>query len=284
MRFGRTVVLVLAALSTAAPAALRGVAGAQQLDVLSLSRHSQLVFLGTVIKVGAATETVVPADKLTAIVRVDQVLFPPKAIGDIVQGKRVTVQMKLPAKRGDLAIWFTTSWFYGNSLGVVEVGRADVQQAGTLPGRIAAAEKRLADEKLSVRLVRAQLVVLGTVLEVAPAVPPGERKGPFSEHDPDWWVARIAVEKVLKGDRPQELKVLFAKSTDVMWIASPKPAKGETAIFVCQRDQQEEGMPASRRPDWTALDPLDVLPPGEMERVQRLIQNPLLPPGQETGS
>lgn len=268
MRRGRQALLLLALVSSGD-------------DVVSLVRQSQLAFLGTVERVGATTEADVPFDDATAIVRVDQVLRAPELFQGL-RGRRVTVQLRrdLPAKSGDAAVFFTRSWFYGESLGVVEVGRRDADQVDALPGQIREAEKLLADEKLSERTRRAQLIVLGTVTGVGPAHPK-PRKNPFTEHDPDWWLARIAVERVIKGNPPRRLQVLFADSVDEMWIDSPKLAKGQTAILLLQRDQQEKGMPALRRPGWTALDPLDVQPASELERVRRLSESPLSAPGKE---
>jgi hypothetical protein len=59
-----------------------------------------------------------------------------------------------------------------------------------------------------------------------------------------------------------------------MWIDAPKLRKGMAVLLLLQRDQQEKGMPVLRRPGWTALDPLDVLPPNQIERVRRLIKAP----------
>jgi RNase P/RNase MRP subunit POP5 len=285
MRRSRPVLLLLAlvAMSSLVPVnALSNSAGpSQKIDITSLVRRSQFIFLGTVEKAGATAEVNITAEASRAIVRVDRVLRAPELF-QAVQGRRVTVQLHrdLPVKNGDAAVFFTRSWFYGESLGVVEVGRMDAQLVDSLTSQIREAEERIADEKLSERIVRAQLIVLGTVTAVAPASPEA-RHSPFTEHDPDWWRAKIAVEKILKGRRPRNLSVLFAGSTDEMWIDSPKLEEGQTAIFLLQRDQKEKGMPALRRPGWTALDPLDVQPPSQLERVRRLSENPLLPPGGE---
>jgi hypothetical protein len=251
-----------------------GATKAQDLDLASLKRQSQLVFLGTIEKIGAATEANIPVDDRTAVVRVDRVLRSTDQFRTLT-GREVTVQLRKeqPATKGDTAVFFTRSWLYGKSLAVVEVGRGDAKEAAGLSRKIQEVEAKEEDEKLGGRIATAELIVLGTVTRVRPT--PGEEgRGPITEHDPDWWEATIAVESVEKGQRPSELRVLFANSTDEMWIDSPKLRQGMTALFLLRRDQQERGMPVLRRPGWTALDPLDVLPPARIARLRSLIKAP----------
>jgi hypothetical protein len=260
--------LALAWLPPAAPAV------AQQDDLAALLRQSQFVFQGTIQKLGAATEPHLPVDDRTAVVRVEQVLRAPDLFRNL-KGRAVTVQLRrdLPAKGGDSGVFFTRSWIYGESLAVVEVGRMDARYGATLPAQIRDAESAAADEKLGRRVAQAQLIVLGRVRETHPAPPP-ERKPPVTEHDPVWWEATIEIRSVEKGERPRALKVLFPASTDEMWIDTPKLRRGMTVLLLLQRDQQEKGMPLLRRPGWTALDPLDVLPPEQAGRVRRLAEAP----------
>jgi hypothetical protein len=249
-----------------------GATRAQDLDLASLKRQSQLVFLGTIEKVGAATEANIPVDDRTAVVRVDRVLRSTDQFRAL-NGREVTVQLRpeQPAAKGDTAVFFARSWLYGKSLAVVEVGRGDAKEAAGLTRKMQEVEAKEDDEKLGGRVATAELIVLGTVTRVRPA--PGE-KGPITEHDPDWWEATIAVESVEKGHLPSELRVLFANSTDEMWIDSPKLRQGMTALFLLRRDQQEKGMPVLRRPGWTALDPLDVQPPARIARLRSLLKAP----------
>ena len=246
-------------------------AGAQQQDLASLVRQSQIVFQGTIQKVGAATEPSLPVDDRTSVVRVDQVLRAPDRFPPL-KGREVTVQLRrdLPATSGESGVFFTRAWSYGKTLAVLEVGRMDVRYASALPGQIREAERAVADEKLAQRVAKAQLIVLGQVTGTRPA--PRDRKSPVTEHDPVWWEATIAVRSVEKGEKPASLRVLFPASTDEMWIDAPKLRRGMNALFLLQRDQQEKGMPLLRRPGWTALDPLDVLPPDQVGRVRQLLK------------
>src|SRR6266566_1941114 len=64
----------------------------------ALVRQSDIIFVGTVIRTGAVAAQDLPASPLTAVVRVDQVLEKPEAVG-LVEGDSVTVQS---VKQGSL--------------------------------------------------------------------------------------------------------------------------------------------------------------------------------------
>ena len=81
------------------------------------------------------------------------------------------------------------------------------------------------------------------------------------------------VHDALKG-RPEgdSLRVVFPRSSDELWIESPKLEPGQRVILILQQDQQEKGWPVLRVPGLTALDPLDVQPPEQLDRVRKLVE------------
>jgi hypothetical protein len=240
--------------------------------------QSGLVFSGTVQRENDATMTVVPADIGTAVVRVDRVLKAPPVLTGLV-GRELTL---LPAAgssvtAGQQSVFFTRAWLYGDSLAVIEVGRLE-QDIGRLDaemdevsGLIGEADRRDADDQVTERLRRAEMVVTGRVRETHPLQ--REQSGPVSEHDPEWWEATLEVSSTEKGEPPsgQLLTVLFPNSTDEFWIDSPKLTPGMEAIFVLQRDQAEKGFPVLRVAGLTALLPLDVHPLEALPRIQSLL-------------
>jgi hypothetical protein len=248
-----------------------------------LVRLAPLIVGGTVRKLGAASMPSVPVTSDTAVVRVDVVLRGPPELRDIAR-RDITVQLR-PGRRpqvGARAVFFATSWLYGESIAVVEVGRMSGRGKDDDLGReIADAELRLADERLAERIAAASLVVSGRVEEVAPARVNRERM-PQTEHDPDWWVAEVAVQTVERGrpprpdagqpGRPGTLPVLFPRSADEMWIDAPKFQPGQEGVWILQRDQKEKGWPILRVPGYTALDPLDFQLPNQLDRVRALVR------------
>src|SRR2546428_7813776 len=96
--------IVLAVLGSPAPAPAQTAREA-------MVRKSDIIFVGTVMRVGAVAAPDLAASPLTAIVRVDQVLEKPDAVG-LVEGDSVTVQAgrQNSLKGGMRATFYTTGW------------------------------------------------------------------------------------------------------------------------------------------------------------------------------
>lgn len=243
----------------------QGAAAQPPETVEEMARAAQLIFRGTVQKVGASNLKAIEPAGDTAVVRIDEVLKAPVGLEDFT-GREVTVKLRQPgsAKRGERGVFFTRSWLYGESLGLVEVGRSS-GEAGALRSRIAAASQGEREAKIRERLGRAALVVAGKVVETRPAA---IQEG-FSEHDPQWWEAVIEVGSVLKGSHAgKRVVLLFPTSSDVAWFEAPKPQVGWNAVWLLHKD----GLPELRPDAYTALKPLDLLSRDDEPVVRRLLR------------
>src|SRR5262249_52884744 len=124
---------------------------------------------------------------------------------DDFTGRAITVELAQPdrPRPGETAAFFTRTWIFGASLMVREIGDLPVgADDGWLAARVADEERKLADEALRGRLDSARWVVVGTVTSVAPAPVPARESietPEITEHDPDWWLARVTVRSVVKG-------------------------------------------------------------------------------------
>lgn len=243
-------------------------------DLDQLVRSSSVVFSGRVKSLGAATLPEVPVDDATAVVAVEQDYTPPGTLGDLT-GRDITVQLARSTDlgAGDRAVFFTNSWIYGQGVAVTEVGHLPIEQdPKAISAAITLARENMADEKIQARLSRADLVVEGEVIETRRVE--AARQGPISEHSPDWWEAVIRVSTVLKGELASEqLVVLYAASNDEVWIDSPKMERGQQAIWLLQRDQQERGGPRARIEGYTGLDPLDMQSSENLEKIRLLLED-----------
>lgn len=235
--------------------------------VSDLISKSGYIFQGTVKKLHAATPTV-PLEPTTVIVLVDRVLDGGKEMGDL-KGKEVTVRL-LPAEKvqtGTSLVFFTYGYSFGKSVGLAEVGSLSAAETETVFKQVREARQMLVDQALQKRLQEAALVVVATAGEPKPTE---ETKRPDKdEHDPLWWVAPLKVEKVIKGNPPNEpLSVLFARNTDYRWFNSPKIHADERAIYVLQLDQdRDRGMRG-----YFVVDKYDVVLVEDLDRVQRLLK------------
>ncbi len=234
--------------------------------------QSQFVIQGTVSRVGAATLKSLSPSERTFVVKVEEILHGPAPFSDH-RGREITVYSENPEglKAGSQALFFTRSWLYGESLAVAEVGRMDMPDQGKTRDDIAAANQAIQDRRLLGRITRAELVIAGEVAGVE-AAPQAVRRKIETEHDPDWWFAEIKVSSVEKG-KPASgpVQVLFPHSGDEMWLDAPKFQRGQTGIWILQRNQQEKGWPVLRAAGLTALEPIDFQPAGQLERIRRLI-------------
>ena len=247
--------------------------------VTDLVRRSGFVFRGIVLQQGAATMPVVPVDAATTIVQVQEVLHAPPGLDDFT-GWTITVQLERPelVRTGEPAAFFTRTWIFGSSLAVRAVGvlpLAEGSAFGYDPGKLAAqvstAVQTVADETLLHRLDAARWVVVGRVVSAEPARVPASEDPEITEHEPDWWIARVAIESIEKGTgRTGELEVLFPHSDDVAFYRNPKLTPGQESLFLLHEDEMPE--PSRGLEGLTALDPLDVQDVRQLDRVRRLLQ------------
>jgi hypothetical protein len=131
---------------------------------------------------------------------------------------------------------------------------------------------RIEDERpLRERVAGAELIVTGRVASSRQLERDAARR---SEHDPDWWVARLAIRSVAKGKagKEKETDVLFANSDDLGWYKSPKLHKGAEGIFLLRLPDPKH-VPEAARKMYAATDPLDHLPVERMPEIERLLQS-----------
>lgn len=257
----------LGVFGVAAILALHGGAASGQppTGVDELTRTAPFVFRGTVEKAGASNVTGIKASPRTVVVRVDEVLKAPAELGDFT-GREITVQLQEPNtdQPGRMGVFFTRGWVYGETLGVVEVGRA-AGDPGVLRGQVLAANRKAQDQLLTERVQGAALVVAGKVVETRPAETGPQ---PITEHDPQWWEAVIEVDSVLKGPKQEgnRVTVLYPTSDDVMWYEATKIQKGWDGVWLLYRGQR----PGVSGEPYTVLKPWNILSRDTAETVRRL--------------
>ena len=224
--------------------------------------------LGAIVRRDAATMPIITPSATTAVMRVEAILRAPDSLGDLT-GAEVTVELDGSAKVGQRLVLLADGWMYGESVAVREVARADPNTAEEIRARLVREQEELPVRHLSERLRDADMVVLGVVRELRPVERPDQWVPP-SEHDPDWWVAVIAVEDVAKGRRPRSgrLEAVFANSRDVQWFSTgPKPDPGQDGVFLLRREQRF-GAPKGAL---AVLDAADVQPRDHYGEIRRTL-------------
>jgi hypothetical protein len=224
--------------------------------------------LCVVERLGATTIPLIMPSESTAVVRVEAVLRAPESLGDLT-GAEITVQLITPAKPRERLVLMADGWMYGESIAVREVARAQPDATEGIRAQFVREREEAPVRHLGERARGAEVVVLGVVGELRPISRSGEWV-PSSEHDPDWWVAVIAVEHVAKGGRPpnDQVEAVYANSMDVQWAAAPKPAPRQDGVFLLRRAERSE-LPSDAL---VLLDPADVQPREHYDEIRRLLE------------
>jgi len=241
-------------------------------------RQSDVVFNGTVEETGATTMAALEASDSTAVVRVDELVHAPAAFEGLV-GQRITVLLSSPRSvhAGERATFFVNAAVFGESVAVQEVQHTAATAAAELSPQVNDARNRLREREVRDRIANADVVVTGRVAQVRTA---GEQvaaafpgmPGPLSEHDPRLMEAVLDVDSVLKGAlSPPPVVVVFPASIDVMWVDAPKFHAGQEATWLLRTSQVPEAAAAALPSVYTALEPGDVLPKEQTERVRALV-------------
>jgi hypothetical protein len=242
----------------------------------SLIRRSTYIFEGQVEKAHASNLKILPATESTALVRVERVLLAPSSMSNFT-GQLITVELATPdsLRPGERVAFFTNAWLYGESLAVKEVGHTSTNSKDASARTIEQARAGIEEEKVQARIQLATAVIVGRVAITRPLKKEG-KVGPVSEHDPDWQIAEIEVESVLKGTPTKsKVAVLYPKSMDVMWFATPRFQQGQEGTWFLQQLRAGEGEEDMTRElggsAYVALDPLDFRPKSENARIRRLV-------------
>jgi hypothetical protein len=239
------------------------------------------VFFGTVRRpAGSNVEALDTEEVPTAVVRVDEVVVAPHALGDIT-GQEVTVRLAGPSpRRSQRVLFMASSLVYGNQLGVDEIARvAPGRQAARLREEILEEKLRQHDSELSTRLRQAEIVVYGRVESIEPFVPesPTAAPPPIGEAALSWRIADLLVWRVLKGQPADAPRVVFPFPRTQKWSEVPLFVQGQEGIWLlhslADRDlEAKTGRPPAVANGFEAPDELDFHAPGSLPRIQLLLQ------------
>ena len=239
-------------------------------ELLRLVDEAGFVFRGLAVRRGADVEIGPAAAEKTVTVEVEEVLRGTDVMRDLV-GRNVVVVSEDAAEIEPAArhVFFTNVVSLGDPVVAREVGRRR-EAARELPNELAESLRITAERPLAARVAAADMIVTG---EVASSTPVGEKWPPQSEHDPDWWIARLTVERVLKGRPRKRIHVLFANSLDIVWYRSPKLHEGVSGIVLLHSRTEDVAVREVPPTVYQAIDPLDFLPIERLPDVQRMVGN-----------
>ncbi len=201
-------------------------------------------------------------------VLIQEVLWSSKALRDLV-GKEATFKDRDEARKEkeDTAIFFSTVISLGNQLLLHSLG--ELPAFDNQVHRVKDHIRAVAELPLRKRIAEAALIITGEVIETRPV---GKSRIPRSEHDPDWWIARVKVGEVHKGaTKHKEVEVLFANSKDIAWYKAPKLQEGDRGIFLLQPVDARAFHLPTEGPVYQVTDPLDFHPIERLSDIQKFL-------------
>ncbi len=203
----------------------------------ALLRNASFIFSGRINDVEAPSKQ--EDEPAVATVEIERVHVAPDLLGGYA-GQTVLVGFDETSglRTGDTRLFFTNPVEFAERLSVYSIG--DMPTGEDEEERLYHLKEAEDRRQLADRIGASVLVVHGIVIALQQAK--GEEHA--SEHDPDWWIARIEVREQLGGDPKLETRdsfeVSFANSRDVAWLNAPKLAPSQQAIFFVHENQHPE--------------------------------------------
>ena len=250
-------------------------------ELMTAARTAPFVFFGTVRRPGGSNVELLESDEYpTAVVRVDELIAAPEAIGDIT-GREITVHLSEAGglSRGSRHLFMATSLQFGDEIAVAEIGRVPHQRRVEQQLRRVVLEEKLRelDDTLAERLRLAATVIYGVVLRIEPIeLETGGSAEPVGEAAPRFRAAVLKPWRTLKGSPGEEPRVIFPFPRTQKWSEVPLFVEGMEGVWILQ--PAGSGTLAAGKvkvpdlPDaFTALDPLDFHAPGLLGRLEVLL-------------
>ncbi len=239
-------------------------------DVLTgFVEQAGFIFRGRILPRQPVDAPAIPADTGEAVVaEITEVLRSTEALRGLAGREAIVVTRHAATLRERHSlIMFTDCVSLGQQILLREIGH--VEASSEASREVAEALREVVGRPLGERIAAADLIVTGEVIESRPLEPDVP---PRSEHDPEWWIARLTVASILKGRKPRgDVEVLFANSTDIVWYRSPKLHRETSGVFLLHRLKEDDAPKAAPRAAYQATDPLDFLPSERLREVEHAL-------------
>jgi hypothetical protein len=254
-------------------------AACAQQPAVATVRRANIVFVGTVTQVGAASFSAVTATPRTLVVRVEDVLDKPAAL-HLAVGDSVTVEpLDSTLKSGTRATFYTTGWVFGRGVAVREVAHETMPAQQTLAAQrdsFRQLQRQVTDSTLAERVRGADMIVVGRVETIRAPTNMTQPRRRITEHDADWQEAVIAVDSMIKGPPSTRVVVRFPGSQDIAWHRLPKFTAGQAGTFLLRRDTLSgapRAIEAGRQvPAYAVVAGSDVLSTSDAAHIRALVK------------
>jgi hypothetical protein len=229
-----------------------------------LVEESSYVFKATVTQLNASNEPAVRSGPGHIIAHVEEAFRASPSVGVAgLRGRDVTVLLRggVPAA-GEKLLLFANDWVYGTQIALREV--AHHRATAQAEKEVVEAVQRLPIRHLEERLEGAVLVVEGEVESIRPSpIPDGAKL-----RSPNYELAVVRVASKLKGNCGDHVNVLFPTNPAPPWRTAPRLKEHQNAVFLLRHETELHAPPEF----FTALDPADVQPREELNRIRAMLR------------
>jgi hypothetical protein len=236
-------------------------------EISRLVEDSGFIFRGRVTRQETAAGDATTQAAVSA--EVDEILLSTDVLRGL-RGRTVTIVGEHTASVGDEGTFvFFTNCIVLSDHAVLR-GLAYVRASSEVERDVAEAISETGQRPLRERIASAQLIIEGHVNTSRAADPDAIQT---SEHDPNWWIANVAVDDVIKSPRraSRTVAVLFANSRDIVWVKSPKLHEGVRGIMLLHTVDESDRPPRGARVAYQATHPLDLQPSERLPEIRRAL-------------
>lgn len=165
-------------------------------------------------------------------------------------------------------LFYAKTWLFGESLAVVVNELRPTDQMNKSKSEINDFLQSKQETMLQGRIKGAQLVTSGKITDVNESIAEEvKRTTRLSEHNPNWKLAVISVDEIIKGSATEKtVQFYFASSMDVHWYQAPKFSVEKQGIFILQKSDQLQ-LPENAL---ILIHPEDFRPPSEINIIKGL--------------
>ena len=220
------------------------------------ANDSKFIFRATTEQIGTATLPEISDPGNCIVVKVNEVISAPPGFTDWT-GKLITVAVKEPGRQkpGIEKVYYTNGWLYGKSLAVIEISSRNANEISNK--EVLDGVNKNQEQKIKERIKSSELVISGQIFKIDTL---RNTSKVISEHEPEWRLATVNIDSVLKGRQLTSTVFRFPSSRDIMWIDSPKFSKSQRGIWLLRKlNANDDVFTITEKEDYFSIDSLSII-------------------------
>jgi len=245
----------------------KSISNIQTQKILLQDKNSDFIFQGKILNDDKINLPKSLRGKNIKLVQVEKVLLNYNEKENL---KGIIVQVLIDGKekyiKGTSYIFYTKTWLFGKKLTVVANKISPIKNVSSIFKKIELTKKNNQEKKLKNKFNKAEYIVVGQVKSVRNVNT--KQAVLISEHSPNWKVATLEIQEVLKGKLSKKrIDIFYSNSIDVHWYKSPKLNLGLQGIFILNRKEQFK----KTKNNFTITESNEFFPISELKNIKKIL-------------